>query len=91
MLATIKSNLPPELFAVFSCRSVRYPQSSSVACSKLDEDTVHIKTSLAHYETLSGRWDYSKTGIERRKTSNRIGCWINRELALERLERGGPC
>jgi hypothetical protein len=56
VLATIKSNLPPELFAMFSCRSVRYPQSSSVACSKPDTYTVyyvHIKTSLAHYETLS--------------------------------------
>jgi hypothetical protein len=91
VVVTIKSNLPPELFAMFSCRSVRYPQSSSVACSKLDVRTVHIKTSLTHYETLSGRWVYSKTGIERRKTSNRIGCRINRGLAIENLERGGPC
>jgi hypothetical protein len=36
VLAKIKDNLPPELFAMFSCRSVRYPQSSSVACSKIN-------------------------------------------------------
>jgi len=43
VLATIKSNLPPELFAMFSCRSVRYIQSSSVACSKPDIQYITYK------------------------------------------------
>jgi hypothetical protein len=42
-LAKIKDNLPPELFAMFSSRSVRYPQSSSVACSKPDLQYINVQ------------------------------------------------